>query len=93
MVGVSRTWKFVESILLREYDVDPGGPAGISSDFSQQPSSFVLSTAVCSAPFRRDLLLEVLNPYHLISVVTALQTTAQLGAQWSVLLAVSLVGA
>ena len=66
---------------------------GFLYDFSQQASSFVLSTAVFSAPFRRDLLLEVLNPYHLISVVTALQTTAQLGAQWSVLLAVSLVGA
>ena len=53
----------------------------------------MLSTAVISAPFRLDLLLEVLTPYHIISAVTALQTTTQLGAQWSVLLAVSLVGA
>ena len=39
-------------------------------DFSQQASSFVLSTAVCSATFRRDLLLQLLNPYHIISAVT-----------------------
>ena len=40
----------------------------------------------------RDLLLLLLNPYHIISAVTAVQTTAQLGALWSVLLPVSLVG-
>ena len=33
MVGASRTWKFVKSVLLTEYDVDPGGPAGISLRF------------------------------------------------------------
>ena len=36
------------------------------------------STTVCSATFRRDLLLQLLNPYHTISAVTALQATAQL---------------
>ena len=36
------------------------------------------STAVCSATFRRDLLLQLLNPYHTISAVTALQAAAQL---------------
>ena len=47
-------------------------------DFSQQASSFVRSTAVCSATFRRDLILQLLNPDHIISAVTALQATAQL---------------
>ena len=69
------------------------GLLGPFDDFSQQASSFVPSTTLCSATFRRDLLLQLLNPYHIISAVTALQTTTQLGAQWSALLAVSLVGA
>ena len=47
-------------------------------DFSQQASSFVRSTAVCSVSVRRDLLLQLLNPYHIISAVTALQAAAQL---------------
>ena len=47
-------------------------------DFSQQVSSFVRSTAVCSATFRRDLPLQFPNPYHIISAVTALQAAAQL---------------
>ena len=47
-------------------------------DFSQQASTFVRSSAVCSATFRRDLLLHLLNPYHTISAVTALQAAAQL---------------
>ena len=47
-------------------------------DFSQQASSFVRSTAVCSATFRRDMLLLLLNPYHIISAVTTLQAAAQL---------------
>ena len=50
------------------------------------------STAVCFATFHRDLLLQRLDSYHIISAVTAVQTTAQLGALWSVLLPVSLVG-
>ena len=36
------------------------------------------STAVCSATFRRDLLRQLLNPYHTIPAVTALQAAAQL---------------
>ena len=36
------------------------------------------STAVCSATFRRDLLLQLLNPHHVTSAVTALQAAAQL---------------
>ena len=47
-------------------------------DFSQQDSSFVRSTVVCSATFRQDQLLHLLNPYHTISVVTALQADALL---------------
>ena len=50
---------------------------GLFYDFSQV-SSFVRSTAVCSATFRRDLLLQLLNPRHTISAVTALQAAAQL---------------
>ena len=34
-------------------------------DFSPQASIFVQSTAVCSATFRRDLLLQLFNPYHI----------------------------
>ena len=41
-------------------------------DFSPQASSFVRSTAVLSATFRRDLLLQLLNPYHIISAVIVL---------------------
>ena len=62
MVGASRIWKFMKSHLLREYDVDL---LGLFSDCSQQASSFVQSTAVCSATFRRDLLLQFLCPYHI----------------------------
>ena len=75
MAGVSRIWKFVKSNLLREYDVDL---LGLFYDFSQQASSFVRSTAVCSATFRRDVLLQLLNPYHIIYAVSALQAAAQL---------------
>ena len=60
---------------LREYDVDL---LGLFCDFSQQASSFVRSAAVCSATLRRDLLLQLLNPYHIIPAVTALQAAAQL---------------
>ena len=35
-------------------------------------------TAVCSTSFRRDFILVLLNPYHIISAVTALQAAAQL---------------
>ena len=75
MAGASRIWKFVKSNLLRVYDVNL---LGLFNDFSQQASSFVRSTAVRSATFRRDLLLQLLNPNHIISAVTALQAAAQL---------------
>ena len=75
IAGASRIGKFVKSNLLREYDVDL---LGLFYDFSQQASSFVRSTAVCSATFRRDLLRQLLNPYHTIPAVTALQAAAQL---------------
>ena len=75
MAGASRIWKFVRSNLHRVYHVDL---LGLFYDSSQQVSSFVRSTAVCPAIFRRDLLLQLLNPYHTISAVTALQAAAQL---------------
>ena len=74
MVSAAKIWKFVKSNLLREYDVDL---LRLFHDFSQRASSFVQST-VCSATFRRDLLLQLLNPYHTISAATALQAAAQL---------------
>ena len=77
MVGASRIWKVVTSNLLREYDVDLCWDLrSIFCDGSRQASSFVRSTAVCSATFRRDLLLQLLNPYHVISAVTALHAAA-----------------
>ena len=76
MAGASRIWKFVKPNLLRVYDVDL---LGLFYDFSQQASSFARSTAVRSATFGRDLLLQLLNPYHIISVATALQAAAHLG--------------
>ena len=79
MAGASRIWKFVKSNLLRKYDVDLLGPTFDIYDFSQQVSSFVRSTAVCSATFRRDLPLQFPNPYHIISAVTALQAATQPG--------------
>ena len=51
---------------------------GLFYDFSQQASSFVRSTAVRSATFRRDPLLQLLNPHHIISSVIVLQAAAQL---------------
>ena len=47
-------------------------------DFSQQSSIFERWTAVCSASFHRDLLLQLLNPYNIISAVNALHAAAQL---------------
>jgi len=61
-----------------KYDVDWLGPAFEFYDFSQQSSSFVRSTVVRTATFRRDLLLLLLNSYHIISAVTARQAYAQL---------------
>ena len=76
MEGVSRIRKFVKSNLLT------GNMTwtcwDFFYDFSQQASSFVWSTAVCSATFCRDLLLQPLNPYHIISAVTVLLGAAQL---------------
>ena len=51
---------------------------GLFYDFSQQAPSFLQSTAVCSSTFRRDMLLQLLYPYHIISAVTALQAAAHL---------------
>ena len=51
-------------------------------DFSQQASSFVRSTALCSATLRRDLPLQLLNLYHIISAVTPLQAAAELEVAW-----------
>ena len=48
----------------------------IFHDFSQQGSSFVRSTAVRSTTFRWDLLLQLLDPYHIIAV-TALQAATE----------------
>ena len=74
MARASRICKFVENRMLR---VLWRGPAGTFYDFSQQVSSFVRSTAVGSATFRRGLPLQLLNPYHTISAVNALQAAAQ----------------
>ena len=76
MEGASRVWKFAKSNSLREYEVDLMGPA---FDFHVFPHalSFVWSKAVCSATSRRDLFLQLLNLYHIISAVTALQAAAQ----------------
>ena len=41
-------------------------------DFSQQASSFMRTTAVCTTTIRRDLLLQLLNPYHTIEVACPL---------------------
>ena len=75
MAGASKIWKFVKPNLLRVYDVDL---LGLFYDFSQQASSFARSTAVRSATFGRDLLLQLLNPYHITSAVIVLQAAAQL---------------
>ena len=60
------------------------GPARTFLQFSQQVSSFVRSIAVCSTTCRRDLLLQLLNPYYTISAVTALQAAAQLEVACSI---------
>ena len=52
--------------------------SSIFYDFAQQASSFVRSTAACSATFRQGLLRQLLNPYYIISTVTALQAVAKL---------------
>ena len=75
MAGASRICKFVKSNLLRVYDVDL---LGLFNCISQQVLSFVRSTVVCPATFRRDLLLQLRKPYHTISAVAALQAAAQL---------------
>ena len=71
--GSFQDLEICEVKLLREYDVDQLGPA---LDFfriiTKQRSNFVRSTAVCLPIFRRDLSLQVLNPIHVISNVTAL---------------------
>ena len=67
--GASRIWKFVKQNLLKVCDLHL---LGHFNDFSQQASSSVRSTAVRSATFRRDLLLQLLHPYHMISAVIVL---------------------
>ena len=59
--GACRILNFVKSNSFREYDVDP---LERRYDFSQQASNFVRSTAVYSATFRRNLLLQLLYPCH-----------------------------
>lgn len=54
-------------------------PLGRFHDFSQHASTFARSPALCSSTFHRDLFLQLLNPHHKISAVTALQAAAQLG--------------
>ena len=76
MEGASRIWKFVKSNLLR--GCMTWTCWAFFCGFALQVSSFVRSTAVCSATFRRDLLLQLPNPYHTIPAITALQATAQL---------------
>ena len=79
MAGAPRIWNFVKTNLIGEkIGRGPVGGCSIFYDFSQQTSSFVRSTAVCSSTFRRDLLLFILNPSRIISAVTALQAAAQL---------------
>ena len=67
MVGASRIGKFDKSNFLREHDVDL---LAFFYGFSQQSSSFVRSTAVRAATFRRDLF--TLNSDHTISAITSL---------------------
>ena len=78
--GCAHGWCFQDleicgSNLLREYNVDL---LELLYDFSKQASSLVQSTAVCSATFRRYPLLQLLNPYHIITAVNVLQAAAQL---------------
>ena len=60
MEGASRIWKFVKSNLLR--GCMTWTCWAFFCGFALQVSSFVRSTAVCSATFRRDLLIQLLNP-------------------------------
>ena len=46
-------------------------------EFLHEASTFVRSTAVCSTTFRRELLLQLLDPYHIISTAIALQDATQ----------------
>ena len=75
MAGASRTCKFVK---LKLRSVDGVDLLGLFYAFSQQASSCVRSIAVRSATFRRNLLLQLLNPYHIISAIIVLQAGAQL---------------
>ena len=74
----SRIWKFVKTNLplATEGKIRRGHTFDLLR--SQQASSFVRPTAVCSATFCRDQLLLRSNPYHIISTVTALQAATQL---------------
>ena len=67
IAGASRIWKFVKSNVLRVYILCDVTLLGLFYDFPQQSSTF-----------RRDLVLQLLNPYHTISAVTALQADAEL---------------
>ena len=60
-------------------------------DFSQQASSFVRSTALCSATLRRDLLLQLLNPYHIRKSPPSLLSKPTLSSRLLVLFFVSCV--
>ena len=76
----SRIWKFVKTNLplATEGKIRRGHAFDLLR--SQQASSFVRPTAVCSATFCRDQLLLRSNPYRIISAVTALQAATQLEA-------------
>ena len=86
MASASRIWKFVKSDLLRGYDVDLreydvdllGPPFDFLRFFTASFELRAVDRSVFSATFRQDLLLHLLNPYHIISAVTALQAAAQL---------------
>ena len=47
-------------------------------EFSPQASSFVRSTAVCSTPLRRELVLQLNDRYDIVSAVIVLQSATQL---------------
>lgn len=80
MAGVSRIRNFVKTDFCYRWreeqcDVDL---RLICYDVSQQVSSFLRSTAVCSTTVCRDLLLQRLNPHYNSSVVMAPQAATHL---------------
>ena len=76
MASASRNWKSVKSNLLQGIWRGPAGTCW--RIFTTSFACFVRSAAVCSSTFRRYLLLQLRNPYHIVSTVTAPQAAAQL---------------